>query len=98
MQSSDLPFLTLVMAPYLLLGLMTGGMSERGTTARILFIVTFFLSLVGTALLALNAPHPNTGPEPGLAQTITSISVPLLQCIVAIVLGLILLLWRMVAS
>lgn len=98
LQSSDLPFLALVIAPYLLLGLMTGRMSERGTTARILFIVTLVLSLVGTALLALNSPYAYTGPEPGLAQTITIIILPLLQCIAAIVLGLILLLRRMMAS
>jgi hypothetical protein len=50
------------------------------------------------AVLALNAPHPYTGLEPGLTQTIAMISVPLLQCIAVIVLSLILLLRRKVAS
>ncbi|MCP9841547.1 hypothetical protein KBY93_13010 [Synechococcus sp. J7-Johnson] len=98
MQSSDLPFLSFVIAPYLLLGLMTGSMSERGSTARILFIVTLLLSLLGMTLLALNAPPLYGDPEPGLAQAITMIGVPLLQCTAVIVLGLILLLRRMVAS
>jgi hypothetical protein len=56
------------------------------------------LSLLGMAVLALNAPHPYTGLEPVLTQTITMISVPLLQCIAVIVLSLILLLRRKVAS
>lgn len=97
LQSSDLPFLVLVVAPYLLLGLMAGSVSKRSTAARALFIFTLFISLGGMALLGFNAPTLSTGPEPGLAQSVTMIGVPLLQFIAVSLLGLFLLLRRMMA-
>jgi hypothetical protein len=39
LQSSDLPFLALVITPYLLLALMTESISEWGTTKKIHFIL-----------------------------------------------------------
>ncbi|MCP9915749.1 hypothetical protein [Cyanobium sp. ATX 6F1] len=98
LQGIDLPFLALVVAPFLLLGLMAGSVRERSSDARVLFILTLFLALGGTFLLALHAPIPNTGPEPGLAQSVVMIGVPLLQLIAVILLGLILRLRRMLAS
>jgi len=98
LQISDLPFLALVVVPYLLLGLMAGSVSERSTAARVLFIFTLFLSLGGIALLGFNAPPLSTGPEPGLAQSVTMIVVPLLQLMAVSLLGLIFLLRRMMAS
>lgn len=95
MQSSDLPVLALVVAPYLLLVLLAGSVGERGTAARVLFIATLVLALLGTALLGHSNPHLNRGPEPGLAMTVTMIGVPLLQLGAATVLGLVLLLRRM---
>ncbi|WP_255087796.1 hypothetical protein [Synechococcus sp. Tobar12-5m-g] len=47
LQSSDLPFLALIIAPYLLLGLMAGRVGDRSIAGRILFIATLFLSLGG---------------------------------------------------
>ena len=98
LQSSDLPFLALIIAPYLLLGLMAGSVSNRSMSARVLFIATLFLSLGGMALLSLSSPHPSTGPEPGLAQSVIMIGVPLLQLVGAAMFGLVLLLRRMITS
>ena len=98
LQSSDLPFLALIIAPYLLLGLMAGRVSNRSMSARILFIATLVLSLAGMAVLSLSSPHPSTGPEPGLAQTVIMIGVPLLQLGGVALVGLALLLRRMITS
>jgi hypothetical protein len=98
LQSSDLPFLALVVVPYLLLGWLAGSVSERSTAARLLFITTLFLSLGGTALLGLDTSTRYTGPEPGLAQSVTMIVVPLLQFMAVSLLGLIFLLRRIMAS
>jgi drug/metabolite transporter (DMT)-like permease len=95
LQSSDLPVLALVVAPYPLLVLLAGSVGERSNAARVLFIVTLLLALGGTALLVLSTPHPNGGPEPGLAMTVTMIGVPLLQLGAVTLLGLVLLLKRM---
>lgn len=95
MQSSSLPVLILVVAPYLLLCLMAGRVRAGSTAARTLFVMTLFLSLGGIALLGFNSPPLSTGPEPGLAQSVTMIGVPLLQLIAVSLLGLVLLLRRM---
>lgn len=97
LQSSDLPILALVAAPYPLLVLLAGCVGERSTAARVLFIATLLLALGGTALLGLSTPHPNGGPEPGLAMTVTMIVVPLLQLVAVAVFGLVLLFRRMMA-
>ncbi|PZV02190.1 MAG: hypothetical protein DCF23_12085 [Cyanobium sp.] len=97
-QGNDLPFLALVVAPYLLLGLMAGWVNERSTDARVLFIVTLVLSLGGTLLLGLHAPPPSKVPEPGLAQSVVMIGVPLLQSMAVVLLGLMLLLRRLMTS
>jgi hypothetical protein len=97
LQWSDLPFLALVVAPYLLLGLMAGRVSVGSKAEWVLFIFTLLLSLAGMALLGFNTPPLSTGPEPGLAQSVTMIGVPLLQFIAVSLLGLVLLLRRMMA-
>jgi len=97
LQSSDLPILALVAAPYPLQVLLAGSVGERSTAARVLFIATLLLAFGGTALLGLSTPHPNGGPEPGLAMTVTMIVVPLLQLVAVAVFGLVLLLRRMMA-
>ena len=98
LQSSDLPFLALIIAPYLLLGLMAGSVSNRSTFSRILFIATLLLSLGGLAVLSLSSPHTSTGPEPGLVQSVIMIGVPLLQLVGVAMFGLVLLLRRMITS
>ncbi len=97
LQGSDLPVLALVVAPYLLLGLMVGWARQRSADSRFLFLATLLLSLGGTALLGLNAIHQQTMPEPGLALSITYIGVPLLQLVAVAVLGMILLMRRTMA-
>lgn len=96
-QSSDLPVLAVVVAPYLLLGLMAGSVRQRSADSSVLLFATLLLSLVGTALLAFNAPPHPTRPEPGLALSVTMIGVPLLQLVAASLLGLVLLVRRMMA-
>jgi len=90
LQSSDLPFLALVVAPYLLLVMLAGCAGKRTLAARLLFCATLVLSLGGTALLGLNNPPPYTGPEPGLALSVTMLAVPLLQLVAVMVVGLVL--------
>jgi apolipoprotein N-acyltransferase len=97
LQSSDLPFLAFVVAPYQLLGLMAGSVRAGTTAAWVLFIFTLFLSLGGMTFLGFNAPPLSTVPEPGLAQSVTMIGVLVLQFIAVSMLGLVLLLRRMTA-
>jgi FtsH-binding integral membrane protein len=95
LRSSDLPFLALIVAPYLLLGLLAGRVRKQRADSGLLLIGTVLLSMGGTLLLVLNGFHHRPVPEPGLVQSVTIIVVPLLQLLAVTVLGLILQLRRM---
>ena len=50
------------------------------------------------ALLSLSSPLTSTGPEPGLAQSVIMIGVPLLQLVGVAMFGLVLLLRQKINS
>lgn len=90
----DLPVLALLVAPYLLLAVLAACVRRRNGEAWMLLIATVVLGVGGVALLALSAPHSISTPEPGLAQAVVTIGVPLLQLVAALALSLALLVRR----
>jgi membrane protease YdiL (CAAX protease family) len=58
LQSSDLPVQALAVAPYLLLVLMAGSVSDGSTAPWVRFIATLFLALWGNTNLNLRPPTP----------------------------------------
>jgi peptidoglycan/LPS O-acetylase OafA/YrhL len=96
--SMDLPVLALLVAPYLLLAVLVAWVRHRNAEAWMLLIATMVLGVGGVALLALSAPHSLSTPEPGLAQAVVTIGVPLLQLVAVLALSLALLVRRLRAA
>ncbi|MCT0211429.1 MAG: hypothetical protein DCF18_08875 [Cyanobium sp.] len=97
-RSMDLPVLALLVAPYLLLAVLAACVRRRNGEAWMLLIASVVLGVGGVALLALSAPHSISTPEPGLAQAVVTIGVPLLQLVAALALSLALLVRRLRAA